>query len=300
MANDDKKLTFIEHLEELRLRIIISLITVVITTIFGYFFADSAITFLKKPIDSISIKPSPSENILRIIVDKDKSLRLFDDWEKVKQNKNNFKGIEFIFPDNETLRFPQGNTKDLYAFKLTDKFMLKFKAAFILGIIFAIPILLWQSWLFVSPGLTMKEKKAIKPVLLIALLLFPIGVLFAYYIMSFTIDFLLNFAFQDITVLVNVNDYIAFTLNMMLSFGIVFELPIIVVVLSRIGIINSKMMRHYRKYAIVLLLIASAIFTPGPDIFSMLVMAVPLLLLYEFSVYLAKIFEKKEEVNYER
>jgi len=299
MANDEKKLTFIEHLEELRLRIIICLIGLIITTVIGFFFADSAVTFLKKPIESVTVAPSPSENTLKIIVDKDQSLKLSEDWEKIKRDKKKFKQIEFIFPNNETLRFPQSEAKDLYAFRLTDKFILKFKAAFILGIIFVIPIILWQSWLFIAPGLTVKEKKAVKPVLLTAFILFPTGVVFSFYIMKFTVSFLLNFAFQDITVLVNVNDYISFTLNMMLTFGGVFELPIIVVILSRIGIINSRMMRNYRKYAIVLLLIASAIFTPGPDIFSMMVMAVPLLLLYELSVYLAKIFEKKEELHYE-
>ncbi len=298
MVKGDKKLTFIEHLEEFRYRIIVCISAVILTTIFGYFFAESVITFLKQPVESAFIKPLPSENILRISVNDDKSLMLLGDFDKIKKDRSIFKAIEFVFSNGETIRFPQKEGRDLYAFKITDKFVLKLKAALILGIIFAVPIILWQGWLFITPGLTQKEKKAVIPMLITAFVLFPIGAFFSFFIMRYAISFLLNFAFQDITVLINVNDYIYFVLMMMLAFGAVFEMPVIVVILAKVGLISSNVMRKYRKYAIVVMMILAAVFTP-PDVFSMIVLALPLLILYEVSIYLAKIFESKEVIDYE-
>jgi len=179
---------------------------------------------------------------------------------------------------------------------LPEAFFTFLKAAFISGIMVASPYLLYQFWMFVAPGLYDKERRMVLPVLFLSTLFFLGGALFGYFVVfPLGFEFFLSFASDNIRPMPSMKEYLGFASKLLLAFGVAFELPLVLTFLAKLGIVSVDMLRRYRKYAILLFFIGAAILTP-PDVVSQVLMAVPMMLLYELSIFGARIFGRKKEV----
>ena len=187
---------------------------------------------------------------------------------------------------------------------LPEAFFTYLKVSLLGGIFLAAPVVLYQLWAFVSPGLYKNEKRYVVPFVLFSSIFFIGGALFGYFVVfPFGFEFFLGFATEYIRPMPTIKEYFGFAAKLLFAFGVIFELPLFVLFLARIGLVNAKMMRKYRKYAILMVFVASAILTP-PDVMTQLMMAGPLLILYEISVWVASAFgrkgkEEKEEESEE-
>jgi len=171
------------------------------------------------------------------------------------------------------------------------------------GFIIAFPYVLYQLWRFISPGLKSNERKNSRGFIIIASLLFFIGVLFGYYVITpLSFNFLANYSISDLVVNdFDLNSVIAVVRSSSLASGLVFELPIVIYFLTKIGIVTPESLKKYRKFALVIVLIISAVITP-PDIASQVIVAVPILILYQVSIFISRIVvrnqkRKKQKVN---
>ena len=174
-------------------------------------------------------------------------------------------------------------------------FMVALKVSLYSAIFLALPIILWQMWLFVAPGLYENEKKMALPFLIGTTIMFAIGVLFAYYIVTpFGFQFLITFGAFLYTPLINIEDYIGFFAKILFGFGLAFELPMVVYFLASIKLITEKSLMDFFKYAIVAIFIIAALLTP-PDVITQLLMAAPLILLYGVSILVAKVINPYQE-----
>ena len=176
---------------------------------------------------------------------------------------------------------------------LPEAFFTRMYIAFITGLFAASPLIFYQIWAFISPGLYKEEKKFIIPVAIVSAIFFVAGGLFCYYIVfHYAFAFFMSYSTPDFVAMPKISDYLDFVLKLLLAFGLVFEMPIFSFFLSRMGVVTAKSMRNFRRYAILLTFIVAAILTP-PDVVSQLLMAFPMLLLYEVSILVAAIFGKK-------
>ena len=186
----------------------------------------------------------------------------------------------------------------MIAVEIQETFFTAMKVAFFAGFIISLPVIFWQLWLFLAPGLYDHEKKLVVPFVFFATLMFLLGASFAYYIVvPVGFDFLIAFGNSVVSVLPSIGKYVGFFTKLLIGFGIAFELPVITFFLAKIGIVNDQMLKDFFRYAVVLIFIISAILTP-PDVISQVLMAAPLLILYGVSIYIAKVFnpaQKEEE-----
>ena len=172
-------------------------------------------------------------------------------------------------------------------------FITYIKTAFITGILLAAPVIFYQMWMFIAPGLYQHEKQYVIPFVVFSTLLFVGGSLFGYFIVfPFGFKFFLGYANQYIRALPSVTQYFSFSSKLLLAFGVIFELPVVIFFLARIGLVSVDFLRKNRKYAILLTFVVGAILTP-PDVITQFMMAVPLILLYEIGILIARIAEKK-------
>jgi len=177
--------------------------------------------------------------------------------------------------------------------RVVGMFMVKLNIALVGGIILALPVVLYQLWRFVAPGLLRQERRYMMTILPAATLGFLTGAAIAYvFVLPAALRFLSAMSADYVTNYYNINDYIGFLLRLILAFGLVFELPVISWFLAKLGILTPAFLRHNRKYAIIIIFIVAAILTPGPDPISQLMMAVPLLMLYEVSIFVTKIAQR--------
>jgi len=168
-------------------------------------------------------------------------------------------------------------------------FFVALKVAFFAAILGALPIILSQIWLFIAPGLYAHEKKMIIPFIAGGTIMFLVGVLFAYYIVTpFGFDFLITFGSFKFTPLINIEDYVGFFTKIMFGFGLAFELPVFAYFLALLGLVDDRQMTSFFKYAIVIIFIVAALLTP-PDVLTQLLMAGPLVILYLLSILIVKI-----------
>jgi sec-independent protein translocase protein TatC len=178
---------------------------------------------------------------------------------------------------------------------LPEAFFTFLKTALISGIILASPVLLYQFWMFIAPGLYDREKKLLIPILFLSTLFFTGGALFGYFIVfPWGFKFFLSFATDAIRPMPSMKEYLGFSAKLLLGFGIVFELPLVITFLARLGIVSVEFLKKNRKYAVLFIFIGAAILTP-PDVVTQVMMAVPLMLLYEISIIGARIFGKKRD-----
>jgi sec-independent protein translocase protein TatC len=178
---------------------------------------------------------------------------------------------------------------------LPEAFFTYLKVAFLAGLIVASPIILYQFWMFVAPGLYKNERRMMMPIVLLSSLFFIGGALFGYFIVfPWGFKFFLGFATDTIRPLPSMKEYFGFSAKMLLAFGLVFELPLVLTFLAKLGIVSVDFLKKNRKYAMLLFFAGAAILTP-PDVITQIMMALPLMLLYEISIIGAKIFGKKKE-----
>ncbi|MBI4972963.1 MAG: twin-arginine translocase subunit TatC [Candidatus Omnitrophica bacterium] len=178
--------------------------------------------------------------------------------------------------------------------RLIEPFFTYMKVSLLTGIALASPVLIYQIWAFIAPGLHEKEKKWVWPIVFSSTVLFIGGVLFGYFlVLPFGYTYFISFSTETIKPMLSMDEYFSFTTKFLLAFGLVFEMPLFILFLSLLGIVNAKMLSAYRKYAILAIFIIAAILTPTPDAFSQILMAAPMLVLYEVGIIAARIFGKK-------
>lgn len=173
--------------------------------------------------------------------------------------------------------------------QMAGQFSMHLTSSFAVGFVLAFPYAFWEIWSFVAPGLYPKEKKAAQGAVFYVTFLFVLGVLFGYYVVSpLMINFLANYQL-DPTILnqFDITSYVSTLLMMVLACGLMFQLPMVILVLAKAGIVGPAFLREYRKHAIVVILIIAALITPSPDVLSQILVALPLLVLYEISIFLA-------------
>jgi sec-independent protein translocase protein TatC len=178
---------------------------------------------------------------------------------------------------------------------LPEAFFTFLKVAFLSGIMIASPVIIYQFWMFVAPGLYDREKRLLIPIVLLSSLFFIGGALFGYFIVfPFGFDFFLGFATETIRPMPSMKEYLSFSAKLLLAFGLVFELPLVITFLARLGIVSVSFLKKNRKYALLLFFVGAAILTP-PDVVTQVMMALPLMVLYEISIVGARIFGRKKE-----
>jgi sec-independent protein translocase protein TatC len=237
------EMPILEHLEELRWRIIKVIAAMCIAAVACYFFTDTLFRWIRWPLDMAT-------------------------------------------PPNQKI--------NLNYLRLGDSFSIRIKLAMIAAIFITIPISLYQFWRFVTPGLYQHDKKAILPLVFWSSLLFLIGAAMCFFwVMPITIKFLIGIAPENVTPVLTANEYISFIMWTTVSFGIVFQLPLIALFLGKLGIINWRMLSKGRRYAIVIIAFVAAVVTPSTDALSMILLATPLYMLYEVSIWILRFQARK-------
>jgi sec-independent protein translocase protein TatC len=184
---------------------------------------------------------------------------------------------------------------------LPEAFFTYLKVSLLAGIMIAAPVIFYQFWMFIAPGLYTNERRLLLPIVTLSSFFFVGGALFGYFIVfPFGFKFFLSFSTETIRPMLSMKEYLSFSAKLLLAFGIVFELPLVLTALARLGIVTVPFLKKSRKYALVIFFIGSAILTP-PDVVSQVMMALPLMVLYEISIIGAKFFgrKKREETEEE-
>ncbi len=238
---DDEKRPFIEHLTELRQRVIVCLATLVVSAIPGWFISGPAQDFLQAPLQRV---------------------------------------------------LPAGS--HIVNLTVTEAFGNRIRIALIAGLVFSLPVILYQVWRFVAPGLYAHERRYIIPFVLAFTLFFFAGAAFGYkFIFPTTLAFFATFSSRDVPAFVSQASYQSFAFWMFVAFGAVFETPLAIVLLARFGIVEARTFARQRKYAFLFAFVVAAVLTPSPDAFTQTMLAVPMYLLFELGVLGARIFGKK-------
>ncbi|SEM41249.1 sec-independent protein translocase protein TatC [Syntrophus gentianae] len=181
---------------------------------------------------------------------------------------------------------------------LPEAFFTYMKISFFASLLLTSPYILLEIWKFISPGLYPKEKKYVFPFVFFSTILFAGGVLFGYFVaLPPAFKFFVSFSSDFLKPMVSMREYLALALKLLLAFGLCFELPVFVFFLTKIGVVNARMLSSQRRYAILIIFIAAAVLTPSPDIVSQLLMAVPLMVLYEISIVVARFAVRKPREN---
>lgn len=178
-------------------------------------------------------------------------------------------------PGDEPLRFTG----------LGDAFVIRLKVAFVIGVVLAMPVLLFQGWRFIAPGLTPAERRTVRPWIPLALAFFSLGVGIAYFVLPFAAAFLLGFTTPELESLITAGPYFDFVTTMFLAFGLVMEFPIVLFGLSRVGIVTSNQLAASRRYVILGIAVFAAIVTPGGDLISPGTLGVTMYILFELTVF---------------
>ncbi|HON10264.1 MAG TPA: twin-arginine translocase subunit TatC [Chitinispirillaceae bacterium] len=203
-------------------------------------------------------------------------------WEKIFE-------LVMLYP----LRLSSPTPKLIYTTP-AESVVLSLKIALATGVIAAAPVIFFQIWHFVSPGLYGKEKKVVLPVVLASTILFIMGIMFSYLTFPYVMRFLTMYAAEKLNPFFKAGDYFSFLLKISFSFGVIFELPVVSFVLARMGILSAKFLLRNFRYAIVLIFIVAAVLTP-PDVLSQTFMALPLMVLYLISVAVAGVAGRRSK-----
>jgi sec-independent protein translocase protein TatC len=232
----EKEMSFLEHLEELRRRIFKMLAAVVVIAVGAYYYSDKLIDYFTKPLPV----------------------------------------VYFMAP--------------------TEAIMVRIKISMIVGVLVGIPVILYQLWMFVGPGLLKREIKIVAPIVLSATIFFLGGASFCFFlVLPYAMKFLLSYGTANMQPLISIDSYMSFAGMLILAFGLIFELPVVSFILGRVGIVTSRMLSRWRRYAIIIILIAAAILTPTPDMINQLLLAGPLYILYEISILVVWLTGKKRK-----
>lgn len=237
MSDDPGTMSLLEHLEELRRRLIIMVVAVVVAAIIGFLLSGLTLDFLIRPL------PSQFEHLV-------------------------FTGVG-------------------------DAFFVRLKVALFLGIAIAMPVALYQVWRFVTPGLTRRERRVVWPLLFSGLFLFVIGMAVGYVIIPFALQFLLSFAEPGrIDPLLTISEYVGFVTTMMLAFGLVMEFPIVLLALTRVGILSYRRVAAQRRMIILGIVVFAVVITPGGDPFSPTILGGVMYILFEITLFFMRLMSR--------
>jgi len=209
-----------------------------------------------------------------------------------------------LLPMNSTMTYhatfpflhfePNKTAQDLYFTTLIEPIMSHMKIGFVAGIMLMVPVILYQVWKFISPGLLPRERKYAGQFVFFATLFFYSGVIFCFLLLlPFAVPFLITYKTEHLKAIIKLADYIDFTLKFMLGSGAVFELPLIMILLGRMGIISADILARFRKYAFLIAFIIGAIISPTPDVFNMTLMSLPIYILYEIGILGVRVFGRR-------
>ena len=267
MVEKQKEMSFLGHLEELRWHLVRSASAIFILAIVFFVFAEEVY-----------------DNFLLAHIKPDFiTYQLFCDFFNLFGMESDFCNVTFA-------------DKKLQSIKVTSQLMNSIWSSLILGIIVSFPYLLWEIWRFVAPGLTEKEVNKSRGFIFTASFLFFIGLLFSFYVIApISVHFLYNYQISESIVnSFTLQSHIGLITNMLLGVSILFELPVLIYFLTKIGLITPEFLKKYRKHALVVVLILAAIITP-PDIASQVIVAIPILILYEIGIKVSKRVIKKQQ-----
>ncbi|MBS1506870.1 MAG: twin-arginine translocase subunit TatC [Bacteroidetes bacterium] len=264
--SEEKEMSFLDHLEELRWHVVKSVAAVFICSIVGFIFVEWIF-------DHILFAPS------RIDFPTFKWMCQLGEWIGA-QDSLCVKAFEFKVQSRN----------------MTGQFMMSITASFVIGLIIAFPYVFWQIWSFVKPGLHKKEKQSSQGAVFAVTFLFLLGVLFGYYILSpMTIWFLSTYTVSaQIVNQFDITSYVSTVVSMVLGCGLLFQFPVAVYFLTKVGMLTPQFMRKFRKHAIVGIVIASAIITPSSDPFTLMLVALPLYFLFEISIFVSAIEVRRQ------
>lgn len=251
----DDRMPFTAHLTELRSRIITSLVALLAGFLIAFNFSENIFTILTLPL----------KEELRF--------SLHYPFISFAQARATSPSLVFLAP--------------------AEAFWMHLKVSVVAALIVSLPVILHQFWKFISPGLFAKERRYIAPFIITASLLFLAGALFCFlFVLPFAMGFLLTYKTGSLTPMLSVGNYVDFCLKFILAFGAVFELPIVIVFLTRMGIVTPQTLAKNRKYAFILAFVIAALLTPTPDAFNQTLMAVPIMILYEAGIVVSRFFIK--------
>ena len=236
MTDDQATMSVIEHLEELRRRLIVIALAIGAAAVAGFFLAEPVLALLRAPL--------PEEY------------------------------------------------RTLFVTHVTDAFAVRLRIAIFIGIALAMPVILFQIWRFVTPGLTSRERRVAWPLLIVALMLFAGGATIGYFVIPFALNFLLGFLDEGTEPILTLPEYVGFVTTMMLLFGLVLEYPIILLGLVRAGILRRSWLAAQRRFAILAMAVIAVIVTPA-DPFSTVILLIPMYALYEVTLFLARVIERR-------
>lgn len=241
-AEHSQEMPFLDHLEELRWRIIWSMAALLVTTCLGFWLVT------KYDVLGLLIRP----------------ITPFLHGTKLK----------YLNP--------------------TDPFFITLQLAIAVGVLLSLPVIVYQIWAFVAPALKREERRSIVPALYLGLLLFLIGAAIAYFgAVPLTLRFMMSFQSESLEQNIIISEYMGLVVKIILAFGAIFELPVVVLILASLGLVTSRFLVKMRRYFIVVAAIAASLLTPGDAISLTLFMMLPLMLLYELSIFLAKLVERR-------
>lgn len=177
---------------------------------------------------------------------------------------------------------------------IAEAFITKIKLSFLAGLIMSMPVIIYQLWDFIATGLFPTEKKYVLKIMIPSIILFSLGIVFAYMVVfNYATRFLIMVVAGDLTPMLSIGPYVSFLICFLIPFGVMFELPLVVYFLARMGIVNYQFLASKRKYAILLIFVLAAVLTPGPDVVSQILLALPIMILYEISVIIARLVRPK-------
>jgi sec-independent protein translocase protein TatC len=239
------KMSFLEHLDELRKRLIYAVLSVAIGCTIAFVFIGRIFDFIMSP-------------------------------------------MQHMLPGGNKLIYTAG----------AEPFMLYLKIGFIAGIFIASPLVLWQVWKFIAPGLYTHEKKFAIPFVVLSTVFFVTGGLFAHYVaFPWTWKFFISFSTDYMVFMPKIDEAFSLYTKMLLGFGVIFEMPTLVFFLARMGVVTARFLLRYFKYAVLVIFIVAAVISPGTDMMSQLIMAVPMLALYLISVVIAALVGKRRTLD---
>jgi sec-independent protein translocase protein TatC len=241
-------MSLVEHLEELRTRIVIAMVAITIGSLVGW--------FLYRPVVNLLLEP------------------YCDYWRTVPPASR---------PTRECSLFFNG---------AVDPVLIKLKVVVFLGLFIALPVVLWELWQFVVPGLTKRERRLGIPFVASSVVLFALGALLAYITLPKALGFLLGFAGSEFVPLLTGDKFISFVMLVSLAFGLSFEFPIVLVFLCLVGLVTTRQLRDWRRWAILGISIFAAIITPSADPYTMLAMMIPMMVFYEAAIIVGRALGK--------
>jgi sec-independent protein translocase protein TatC len=344
--NPERNMNILDHLEEMRYRMILAIVALVFGFVVGIFLSNPILKVLFLPFAGVDLHGDMP--VMKIAIGEDGNLRMLNSIRTKDELKElNPYRLEFFLPGtvakmegraaqttetvsategesitSDTLRtrtadqptsgglvawirsnltfmtweektdeveippdFMWGNSVERPIFlNPMDPIMLWLKTSFFVGLLIALPLIVYQLWAFIAPGLLASEKKVIVPILAFACVLFPTGAAIAYFGFRMMLRFLLTFQIANMEPAINVHELLGLELQLMVGFGTAFELPIVIMFLTMLGLVSPAKLRAWRAYAVVINAIVAAVVTPTPDPGTMLLMMLPLLLLYEISI----------------